>query len=388
VERFDTVVVGAGPAGALTAFHLSRARARVLLVDKARFPRDKPCGGGLTYRALRQLPFSVEPVVEDVVSRVECRLRYGRTFARGERPLVVMTQRRRLDAFLVERAVEAGAEFRDGTRAQVVTDTLVRVGDEEVETGAVIGADGANGPAARALGLAGEIVHGVAIEGNIGYDRVPRRRYAGKMVLELAVVPGGYGWVFPKGDHVNFGVGGWGYEGPRIRDHLRRLCTEHGVDVDELTDVRGHRLPLRRPESVLARGRAALVGDAAGLVDPVSGDGIYEAFFSARLAAAATIDLLEGRAGSLEPYHPVVTRALAPVAAAGWGAKVALDRFPRAVFALMRLPMTWRGLEKVVLGEVASPTATKGAERRAMKLVEALARVAGDPGRAFKTAAA
>ena len=149
--------------------------------------------------------------------------------------------------------------------------------------------------------------------------------------------------------------------------------------------MRGHRLPLRRPGTVLARGRAALVGDAAGLVDPVSGDGMYEAFFSARLAAAAAIDLLEGRASSLEPYHPVVTRALGPVAAAGWGAKVALDRFPGAVFALMRLPVTWRGLEKVVLGEVSSPTATKGAERRAMKLVETLARLAGDPGRAFKT---
>jgi geranylgeranyl reductase family protein len=388
VERFDVVVVGAGPAGSLTAYHLARARARVLLIDKARFPRDKPCGGGLTYRALRQLPFSVEPVVEDVVSRVECRLHYRRSFERGDRPLTVMTQRRRLDAFLAERAVEAGAEFRDGTRGEVESDRRLLVDGEPVEAQAIIGADGANGPTARTLGLGGEIVHGVALEGNLPYGRVSRARYGGRMVLELAVVPGGYGWVFPKGDHVNFGVGGWGYEGPRLREHLRRLCDEHGVDAEELTDVRGHRLPLRRPGTVLARGRAALVGDAAGLVDPVSGDGMYEAFFSARLAAAATIDVLEGRADSLEPYEAVVTRALGPVAAAGWGAKVALDRFPRAVFALMRLPMTWRGLEQVVLGEVASPTATKGAERRAMKLVEALARRAGDPGRAFNTATA
>jgi geranylgeranyl reductase family protein len=387
VERFDVVVVGAGPAGALTSFHLARAHARVLLVDKAPFPRDKPCGGGLTYRALRQLPFSVEPVVEDVVSRVECRLHYRRSFERGDRPLVVMTQRRRLDTFLAERAAEAGAEFRDGTRVRVESDTRVLVGDEPVEARAVIAADGANGPAARALGLGGEIVHGVALEGNLGYDRVSRERYRGRMVLELAVVPGGYGWVFPKGDHVNFGVGGWDFAGPRLRDDLRRLCVEHGVDAEELTDVRGHRLPLRRPGTMLARGRAAVVGDAAGLVDPVSGDGMYEAFFSARLAAAATIDLLEGRADGLEPYHAVVTRALGPVAAAGWGAKVALDRYPRAVFALMRLPVTWRGLEMVVLGEVASPTATRGAERRAMKLVETLARAAGDPGRGFRTAA-
>jgi flavin-dependent dehydrogenase len=336
---------------------------------------------------LRQLPFSVEPVVEDVVTRVECRLRYGRSFVRGSRPVAVMTQRRRLDAFLADRAVEAGAEFRDGTRAGVESDTRVVVSGAPVEAAAVIGADGANGSTARTLGLAGEIVHGVALEGNLRYGRgVARRRYGGRMVLELAVVPGGYGWVFPKGDHVNFGVGGWGYEAPKLRAHLRRLCTEHAVDAEELTDVRGHRLPLRRPGTRLAHGRAALVGDAAGLVDPVSGDGIYEAFFSARLAAAATIDLLEGRAASLEPYHHAVTRALAPVAAAGWGAKVALDRFPRAVFTLMRLPMTWRGLEQVVLGDVSGPNATTGSERRAMKLVEALAKRAGDPGQAFTTA--
>jgi hypothetical protein len=83
-----------------------------------------------------------------------------------------------------------------------------------------------------------------------------------------------------------------------------------------------------------------------------------------------------------------VTKALGSVAAAGWGAKAALDRFPRATFTLMRLPVTWRGLEKVVIGEVAGPSATRGAERRALKLVEALGRRAGDPGRAFETAAA
>jgi geranylgeranyl reductase family protein len=388
MERFDAVVVGAGPAGSLTAYHLARARARVLLVEKARFPRDKPCGGGLTYRALRQLPFSVEPVVEDVVSRVECRLQYRRTFVRGDRPVAVMTQRRRLDSFLVERAIEAGAEFRDGSRVEVESDTEVRVAGAPVAAAVLIGADGANGVTARTLGLAGEIVHGVALEGNLRYGRVSRRRYGGRMVLELAIVPGGYGWVFPKSDHVNFGVGGWDFEGPRLRDHLRRLCEEHGVDVEELTDLRGHRLPLRRAGTLLARDRAALVGDAAGLVDPVSGDGMYEAFFSARLAAAAAVDVLEGRSETLDPYHSVVTRALGPVAAAGWGAKVALDRFPRATFALMRLPVTWRALEQIVLGEVSSPSTTKGAERQAMKLVEALARRAGDPGRAFKAAAA
>src|SRR5947207_10324379 len=96
--RYDTIVVGAGPAGSTTAYRLARAGARVCLVDRARFPRDKPCGGGLTLRAVRELPFSVEPVVEDRVHTLELGLRYGRRWSRraGE-PHALDRQRRRPD---------------------------------------------------------------------------------------------------------------------------------------------------------------------------------------------------------------------------------------------------------------------------------------------------
>ena len=115
MERFDVVVAGAGPAGSITAFHLACAGARVLLVDKARFPRDKPCGGGLTGRALKQLPVDPSPVVERDVDRFELRLRYGARFARAHsEPLIRMTQRRRLDTLLAEEAERTGAMFRQG----------------------------------------------------------------------------------------------------------------------------------------------------------------------------------------------------------------------------------------------------------------------------------
>jgi flavin-dependent dehydrogenase len=317
-------------------------------------------------------------VVEDVVTRVECRLGYKRSFVRGARELCLMTQRRRLDHYLVERAVEAGAEFRDG----------VRVDPSALDSSILVGADGANGRTARALGLGGEIVTGVALEGNVSHARVNKKKYAGRMVLEFGVVPGGYGWVFPKGDHVNVGVGGWASIGPHARTLLRELCDQHGIDAADVVDLRGHRLPMRRPATRLARGNALIVGDAAGLVDPVSGDGMYEAFVSSRLAAAAILDVLDGKAENVEPYETAVRRALDPIASGGWGAKVALDKFPRAVFAIMRLPITWRALEKLVVGELSAPSAARGIDRRAMKLVEFFARRAGDPGRAYKAVAA
>src|SRR3954453_9142207 len=103
MPRFDAIVVGAGPAGSTTAYRLARAGAKVCLLDRARVPRDKPCGGGLTLRSVRQLPFSVEPVVEDRVDKMELRLSYGKRWSgRASEPLVLMTQRRRLDAFLAE----------------------------------------------------------------------------------------------------------------------------------------------------------------------------------------------------------------------------------------------------------------------------------------------
>ena len=373
-------IVGAGPAGSTAAYRLARSRARVLLLDKTRFPRDKPCGGGLTMRAVRQLPFSVEPVVEDRITRTRCRFRYGPKIERASsRVICLMTQRRRLDAFLVEQAVAAGAEFRDGVHVNVDSETELRVDGRSVEVAAVIGADGANGITARSLGLGGAIVNGVALEGNLPYEELPVGSWHGRLVLELGNVPGGYGWIFPKGDHVNFGVGGWAHEGPQLRRHLRILCEKYGIELRQLSDVRGHRLPMRRPATVLARGRALVIGDAAGALDPVSGDGIYEALVTARLAAEQTVELLQGKATSLDPYAAAVHRELDQLASAGWGAKIALDRYPHAVFALMRLPVTWHVIEKLMLGEVAHPGEARGAGRRVMKLIEALARLARDP---------
>jgi geranylgeranyl reductase family protein len=380
VERFDALVVGAGPAGSLTAYHLASAGASVLLVDKARFPRDKPCGGGLTTRAVRLLPFPVDPVVEDTVDRFEFRLGYGTTFERVSRgaPLCLMTQRRRLDAYLAEQAAAAGATFRDGVRVAEIGPAAdgveARVDGNRVAAAALIGADGANGVTARALGLGADYAYGVAFEGNVPHGVARRERYGGRLVLELGIVPGGYGWVFPKGDHVNVGVGGWAAEGPRLRALLKRLCREHGLPDERLAELRGHRLPLRAPQSRLARGRAALVGDAAGLVDPLTGDGMYEAFYSAKLAAAAVVELLAGGADTLEPYERALKTGLARLTSASWHAKLAFDRFPRLAFGIARAPLVWGVVERVVWGELSSPSDASGVVRAPLRLLQALGR--------------
>jgi geranylgeranyl reductase family protein len=371
VRAFDVAIVGAGPAGSVAAHRFATAGASVLLVDKAVFPRDKPCGGGVTGRAARLLPFSIEPVVEDVVDRLECRLGYGSRFERRARaPLAYKTQRARLDHFLVGKAAEAGADVRDGVKVTDVRADGISVDGTEIEARIVIGADGCNGSAAKQLGLAQEIVHGVALEAN--YPHEPR--FAHAMTLDIAAVRGGYGWVFPKGDHVNVGVGGDESEGPRLRAHLRRCCEAHGIDPDAAREARGYRLPMRRPGSELARGTAAVIGDAAGLVDPFSGDGMYEAFLSAQLVTEAALAVLAGTADGLEPYAAAVERRITPLTSAGWGARAAFARFPRTTFAIARLPVTFRAVEKLLRGDLSHPGAARGLEKGAIRLIDAVAR--------------
>jgi geranylgeranyl reductase family protein len=366
MATYDVAILGAGPAGSTAAYRLATAGASVLLLDKATFPRDKPCGGGVTGRAARLLPFSIQPVVEDAVERLECGLRYRHRITRHARsPLAYMTQRRRLDHFLLQKAAEAGAEVREGETADA----------RELDARIVIGADGCNGTSAKQLGLAEGIVHGVALEANYP----DQARWSGAMVVEIAVIRGGYGWIFPKGDHVNVGVGGNGEEGPRLRAELRRMCEAYGIDPDSASDLKGYRLPQRLPGTMLARGTTAVIGDAAGLVDPFTGDGMYEAFLSARLVSDTALEVLAGRAENLDAYQAAVERRITPLTRAGWGAKRAFERFPRATYALIRLPVTFRALDKLLQGDMSDPAKARGLERAAILAIYVLSRVAGRP---------
>jgi flavin-dependent dehydrogenase len=141
----------------------------------------------------------------------------------------------------------------------------------------------------------------------------------------------------------------------------------HGVDAAALAGVRGHRLPMRRPGAQPGRGRVLLVGDAAGLVDPLSGDGIYEAFVSAKLAAEAIL------AGELASYADRLATALDHHASASWAAKRALDRSAAACFWAARSPGVFGIVAGLLAGDVRHPREARGLARPPLR---ALARLA------------
>jgi geranylgeranyl reductase family protein len=387
VEQFDVLVVGAGPAGSTAAYRLAGAGVRVLLVDRARFPRDKPCGGAISARAMSELPFDPHPVVEHVADRMELSYRGRQPHVRGGRhTLASLTQRHRLDHFLVEQALNAGTELRDGVSVTEISEHGARVDGRPVKCKLLIGADGANGHTTRSLGLASERIYGVALEGNLAHNHLrDPKRWSNGVVIELGTIAGGYCWIFPKGDHINIGVGGWVSVGPTLRNHLKELCNRRGFDYSQLTDLRGYRLPARTPGAPLARGRALLVGDAAGLVDPLWGDGLYAAFLSSRLASSAALDLLAGRSTGLQHYAHAIVRELGLMTAFAWNAKLALDRAPRLALRALLSKRGWRIVENMLCGQTREPDAEPGIGGIAIRGFDTLGRRAGWPGAQYRT---
>lgn len=354
MSTYDCIVVGAGPAGSLAAYDLAADGARVLLVDRASFPRDKPCGGGVLLSAAAQLPFSIAPVVERAVHGFHVRYRRDRVFThRFEEPLAYMTQRARLDAYLAERAAEVGADFHDGRRVRnVETDasgvTVCFDGGDVATAPATIAADGANGICRRALGLPPQPM-AVALEANVAGVPQMWSDYVG---LELGSMPGGYGWVFPKGDHCNVGLGGWPVTGPMLRAELDVYSAVEQFPPGTLSGRRGHHLPLREAGSPAVRGRVALVGDAAGLVDPLSGEGIGNAIRSGRMAASAVARLLSGETSDLSGYQAELERRLEPELAVARQLRDLYHYKPWPyVQALRRSGFLWRAMCHIMRGE-------------------------------------
>lgn len=366
---WDVAVVGAGPAGAVAALVAARAGARTVLLEREHIPRYKRCGGGLigpAQAAVAAAGVDLAPLMLDHVGRVTFTSRGGSEFTRMAEPFLPMVLRAELDRALVDRAVEAGVELRTGVTVtgyeQSAGGVVLQTRGEPVTAGAVIGADGSGSRAAAYVGVRCEQVD-LGLEAEL--PTPPGTDWLGRVLLDWGPVPGSYGWVFPKGDTLTVGVIGERAQGERLRDYYRAFVSSLGLDLAAAVHDGGHLTRVRTPDSPLVRGRVLVAGDAAGLIEPWTREGISYALRSGALAGAAVV-------GEVDGYPAAVARVLGPEMAAGRRVLGAFRRHPRVVHEVMRcVPGMWGLFHDLVSGKASL------AQQLARPQIRVLARALG-----------
>jgi geranylgeranyl reductase family protein len=290
---YDVIVAGAGPAGASAAHFLSKAGKKVLVLEKERLPRYKACGGGLSPKILEQFDFSFEPVIEQRVSKVTFALRDRSVTAPVPRNTLVMVMRDRFDQHIL---ANSDVRLREQARVKTVKQTTVQVtietrDGERFLSRYLIGSDGANSVVARELGLRRTKKMAAAIEAEVPLKPRDKARFQGHAFFIFGELKQSYLWIFPKENALSVGAAALHPSRGVLQSTLAKVMSTYGVPMDE-AEVHGHPIPITLRDEHIATPRCFLVGDAAGLADPFSGEGIRLAITSGRLAAQA---ILAGR---------------------------------------------------------------------------------------------
>lgn len=290
--HFDVVVIGSGPSGASAAFHLAKNGMSAAIVEKELLPRYKTCGGGFVFRGRKDLPFSIDEVVEREFHVVDIYLGKKLHFKTERKdPIITMIMRDAFDNLIVEKAKELGVTLLQNHKLKSLEhqqDKIVLATSRQtITTKFVIAADGALSPTAKMAGWKTDTRFLIpALEYEVKVSDKEFERLSTKVRFDMDAIPYGYAWNFPKKNHLSVGIA----SARRTKINLKKYYQEY-VSFLGLKDIisqsqHGFQIPVAARTDGFVKNNVFLTGDAAGFADPVTAEGISNAY-SGMLAAQA-----------------------------------------------------------------------------------------------------
>lgn len=309
---FDVVVIGAGPAGSITAYHCAKAGLKTALIEKHKLPRDKPCAGGLLQKGIKHLPFRIpERIIEQHIRGYVFHSPGSRTiYFRSPEAIEVTVKRKKFDHFLTQQAEQAGCNVytknrleKAGIRGDHVACQVAGKarGSRVFKTRLLVGANGVTSTVAKTTGIRrrrAEHPLSLCLTANIdvGEKEFERHLHPDMSEFYFSDIPYGYGWLFPHRESISVGVGGRLGEvkiDQAFNQHYNRIITEKKLRPKTGFRKQAHMVPVGGVGREIVTDRVILVGDAAGFADPLTGEGLSSAILSGKIAAQTCIGALE-----------------------------------------------------------------------------------------------
>lgn len=295
-KTYDVAIIGSGPSGASTAFHLAKAGISAVIIEKEKLPRYKTCGGGFVYRGRKNLPFEIDEVIEKEFYTVDVYMGKKMHFTtHRDKPTITMIMRDAFDHLIVKKAKEFGVDILEENKLKSLVfqeDYIVlNTSKSEVKARFVIAADGALSPTAKMAGWKEDTRKLIpALEYEVEVSEEDFERLSNEVRFDIDAIPYGYAWNFPKKKHLSIGVASTKRTKINLKEYYKKYLDTIGLKDIISESQHGFQIPIAPRTDGFVKNNVFLIGDAAGFADPITAEGISNAILSGKIAAEALIE--------------------------------------------------------------------------------------------------
>lgn len=376
MKSFDVAIIGSGPAGASAAFELAKNGISAVIIEKETLPRYKTCGGGLVFRGRKNIPFDVSSVVEKEFYEVDtyfANTSFKFTTNRDQ-PIVSMIMRDSFDNLIVEKAKENGVTLLQNHKVLDISFgdiQTIHTSEGDIKAKFIIAGDGALSPVSKMAGWKETRTIIPALEYEVEVPLADFERLSQNVRFDVDVIPFGYGWCFPKKNHLSIGVGVFVKTKQKIE--LKKYFAEYlkilGINEIITEEAHGFVIPVSPRTDTFVKNNVFLIGDSAGFADPILAEGISNAILSGVLAAQSIIEAELDSVKASELYHEKLENTILPEIKTG----VILSKFfyekkiLRNIFVKKYGQLLANAMTDIFMGDRTYPKDYKAAIRRKIK---------------------